>query len=84
MKFGVNEEVNKVLSAREDNPVAATGSGETTQGGRETLPPLLPFPQRHGNILPIQMKNLVTKKPDTDPITPVTMFIYLFISSDGS
>ena len=27
--------------------------------------------------------NLVTKKPDTDPITPVTTFIYIFLSSKG-
>ena len=28
--------------------------------------------------------NQENKKPDTDPITPATISMYLFISSDGS
>ena len=37
MKFGVNEEVNKVVPSG-GNPVETTGSGETTQRGLETGP----------------------------------------------
>ena len=37
MKFGVNEEVNKVTLPLGGNPVPQTGSGETRQKGNETL-----------------------------------------------